>query len=93
MPLLLALHDGDAAAAAALEQAVWQLSESHWVFGTGLLVLTGVSPAYLSTHLTRALEAAGSPASLLVTPLAENASLDGLPPEGRDWAAAALAEG
>lgn len=91
MPLLLVVHDGGAEATETMQQSVWQLSESHWVFGTGLLLVTGVSPGYLGHHLTRALERAGLQASLLVTPLAKDASLEALPAEGRDWIATTLA--
>lgn len=90
MPLLIALHDGDGGASETLEEAVWQLSESHWSFGTGLMVVTEVSPAYLAQHLSEALDRAGLRASLLVTPLGPDACLEGLPEEGRAWLQAAI---
>lgn len=93
MPLLMALHDADDAVSRALEEAVWQLSESHWTFGTGLMVKTGVSPAYLSAHLARALERADLRANLLVAPLGPDACLDALPEEGRTWLRASLPVG
>lgn len=90
MPLLIALHDGDDAVRDVLEESVWQLSESHWTFGTGLMVVTAVSPTYLSRHLSRTLERAGLSAALMVTRLDPEACLDALPPEGQAWLRASL---
>ena len=90
MSLLITLHDGDRAVSDVLEDSIWQLSESHWALGTGLMVVTGVSPNYLSVHLSRALERAGLRAWLMVMHLDPEACLDGLPAEGRAWLQAAL---
>ncbi len=85
MTLLLVVHDQGPAITEALEGAVWELSESHWLLGSSLIVSTSVSAAYLSRHLRQALDRAALSAGVLVTTLAAETALDGLPEEGRAW--------
>jgi hypothetical protein len=85
MALCLVVHDLPPAGTEALEAAVWELSESHWVLGTSLLVATGVSPRYLTNHLQRALDQAGVDGTLLATRLSDDFTLEGAQEGGRDW--------
>lgn len=90
MPLLLVAHDQAPDGAATLEDAVWQLAESHLTFPGSLLVESAVSPRYLVDHLRGAMRRAGLEGALLVTML-EDPTLDGLSPEAEDWIRARLA--
>ncbi|MFC3124556.1 hypothetical protein ACFOD4_05725 [Pseudoroseomonas globiformis] len=90
MSLLLVVHDQPAEGAQALEDAVWQLAESHLTLPGALIVESGVSPRYLQEHLSGAMRRAGIAGPLLVTPVAE-ASWQGLSPEAEEWMRARLA--
>ncbi|WBV41761.1 hypothetical protein [Pseudoroseomonas cervicalis] len=84
MPLLLVAHDQPPAGAATLEDAVWQLAESHMTLPGSLLVESAVSARYLVEHLRGAMQRAGLGGALLVTPLREP-SWDGLSSEAEEW--------
>ncbi|WP_419896800.1 hypothetical protein [Roseomonas sp. USHLN139] len=90
MPLLLVAHDQAPDGATALEDAVWQLAESHLTFPGSLLVESAVSARYLAEHLRGAMRRAGYDGALLVTPLAEP-TLVGLSSEAEAWIRARLA--
>lgn len=84
MPLLLIAHDQPPEGAAALEDAVWQLAESHLTLPGSLLVESAVSAPYLVEHLRGAMRRAGFGGALLVTPLSQP-SWDGLSAEAEEW--------
>ncbi|HWL83634.1 MAG TPA: hypothetical protein VNR89_21990 [Roseomonas sp.] len=84
MPLLLVAHDQAPDGTAALEDAVWQLAESHLVLSGSLIVESPVSPKYLLEHLRGALRRGGRSGALLVTPLTA-ASWDGLSADAEEW--------
>ncbi|MBI0432639.1 hypothetical protein [Roseomonas sp. KE0001] len=89
MPLLLVAHDQAADGALALEDAVWQLAESHLTLPGSLLVETAVSPRYLNEHLLGAMRRADLQGTLLVVPVAAP-SWSGLSPEAEEWIRARL---
>ncbi|MCQ4160756.1 hypothetical protein NON00_12545 [Roseomonas sp. GC11] len=84
MPLLLVAHDQTPDGASALEDAVWQLAESHLTLPGSLLVESAVSARYLTEHLHSALRRAGLAGALVVMPVTEP-SWQGLSPEVEDW--------
>lgn len=84
MPLLLVAHDQPPDGAAALEDAVWQLAESHMALPGSLLVESAVSARYLLEHLRGAMHRAGLSGPLLITPVV-SAVWEGLSSEAEDW--------
>lgn len=90
MPLLLVAHDQSPDGALALEDAVWQLAESHLTLPGSLLVESAVSARYLVEHLRGAMRRAGLDGALLVTPVT-TANWDGLSAEAGEWLRARLA--
>lgn len=84
MPLLLVAHDQAPDGAAALEDAVWQLAESHLVLPGSLLVESPVSARYLLDHLRGALRRVGKQGALLVMPV-QSADWDGLSADAEEW--------
>lgn len=89
MPLLLIAHDQAADGALALEDAVWQLAESHLTLPGSILVETAVSPRYLVEHLRGAMRRGGLEGSLLITPVTAPA-WDGFSAEAEEWIRARL---
>lgn len=96
MSLHLVIHSParpDAEAAAALADAMWEVAESHWPIGAGVVLLASdLSPDYLLAHLRAALRRRGmsDPGLLLVTPLGEGTARTGLPAEAEAWIAGAI---
>ncbi|KAA2214996.1 hypothetical protein [Teichococcus oryzae] len=84
MSLLLVSHDQDTPGAQLLEDAVWQLAESHLTLPGSLIVESAVSAHYLLEHLRGALRRAGREGTLLITPIA-SAEWAGLSAEAEAW--------
>ncbi|MXP61951.1 hypothetical protein E0493_01125 [Roseomonas sp. M0104] len=81
---MLVAHDQAPDGAAALEDAVWQLAESHLVLPGSLVVESPVSPKYLLEHLRGALRRMGRDGALLIVPLT-TASWAGLSTDAEEW--------
>ncbi len=72
----------------ALQDAVWEVAESHWAAAAGtMLVSSDLSSDYLLSHFRRALSRRGvpQPAFLVVAPLAERPAMIGVPAEAEGW--------
>jgi hypothetical protein len=72
----------------ALQDAVWEVAESHWAAGNEtLLVSSDLSSDYLLSHFRRALTRRGipQPAFLLVAPLGERPAMIGVPADAEGW--------
>jgi hypothetical protein len=89
MALLLVAHDQASEGAQALEDAVWQLAESHLALPGSLLIESPVSARYLADHLRSTLRRAGLEGALLVTALTQPI-WSGLSPEAEEWITARL---
>lgn len=89
MALLLVAHDQTGEAAQTLEDAVWQLAESHLALPGALLLESPVSPRYLLDHLRGTLRRAGRDGILLVSPL-QGACCAGLSAEAEEWLCARM---
>ncbi|MBB5694011.1 hypothetical protein [Muricoccus pecuniae] len=92
MPLCLVLHDLPPGGTEVLEAAVWELSESHSMFGCGMLVDTSVSAGYLLSHLRGALIRAGLAGRLIIAPATSQLRSWGVEPEVEAWIAESLCE-
>jgi hypothetical protein len=90
MSLLLVSHDQDAPGAQLLEDAVWQLAESHLILSGSMIVESAVSGPYLLQHLQGALRRSGRDGTLIVTPIS-SAEWSGLSPEAEAWIRGRLA--
>ena len=90
MTLCMVLHELPEGGAEALEAAVWELSESHMVLGSGMLVDTSISAAYLLSHLRRTLRRAELEGPLLVSEVQDTLHMVGLDPAAEDWVREAL---
>ncbi len=90
MPLCLEVHELAPGGAEALEAAVWEVSESHCILAGTMLVDTSVSPAYLLSHLRRALEREDLSGSLLVAEVGDGLHSAGLDPAIQEWLQASL---
>ncbi|APT57262.1 hypothetical protein RQ831_10800 [Roseomonas gilardii] len=86
MSLILVLYDLPQGATEVLEQAIWEVSESHWVANANaLFVSSDMSVSYLSQHLRGALRRNGIAGPILVMRMAEDIATDGLPPDAASW--------
>jgi hypothetical protein len=101
MTLHLVIHrpataDGSEDAAAerqALQEAVWEVADSHWApTEEALVVSCDLSPAYLLSHFQAGLARRGhkQPGLLLVVPMGREVAWMGLPPDGEAWMREAL---
>jgi hypothetical protein len=78
----------EAAIRSALQEAVWEIADSHWSPADGsLLVATDLSPAYLVQHFRSGLGRRGcpDPGLLLVVPVTDTAAWTGLPKDAEAW--------
>jgi hypothetical protein len=90
MALSLVLYELPPAGVEAMQAATWELSESHWMLGGGMLVATSVSPSYLLSHLRQAVRRAGADGMLLVTRVTTSLEMDGVDDAIRGWIASHL---
>ncbi|WP_137177175.1 hypothetical protein [Roseomonas sp. AR75] len=99
MTLHLVVHrpaaEGEAAEAerAALQEAVWEVADSHWAPAEGaLLVSCDLSAAYLVSHFRGGMARRGhkEPGLLMVVPMNAESAWLGLPEDGEEWVRGAL---
>ncbi|UFN51104.1 hypothetical protein LPC08_11090 [Roseomonas sp. OT10] len=82
----MVLFDLPEGGAEAIEAAVWELSESHWMpMAHAMFVSCSVSASYLSSHLNAALRRAGLEGPTLVARVDSPVANAAVPPEAIRW--------
>jgi hypothetical protein len=77
----------------ALQEAVWEVADSHWApTEEALMVSCDLSPAYLLSHFKAGLARRGhkAPGLLLVVPMGKEVASLNLAPDGETWMREAL---
>ena len=90
MALCVVVHDLPAAGVDAMQAAVWEVSESHWMLAGGMLVATSVSPSYLLSHLRQAVRRMELEGTLIVTRVTAELETAGVDDAARAWIASHL---
>ncbi|MFH5925776.1 hypothetical protein [Roseomonas xinghualingensis] len=90
MALCVVLHDLPPAGMDAMQAAVWEVSESHWMLSGGMLVATSVSPSYLLSHLRQAVRRIGLEGTLIVNRVTTEPEMAWVDDAARSWVASHL---